>query len=379
MQTNHQIVIGNATRMDKVPDQSIDLVVTSPPYPMIQMWDDIFCAADSAIMKMLRSANGDGAYEAMHLLLDKTWQELRRVIKPGGIVCINIGDATRTIGGRFRLFGNHARIITAFRNLGFDQLPVIIWRKTTNAPNKFMGSGMYAPGAYVTLEHEYILIFRLGGMREFKTPEQKQNRRESAYFWEERNSWFSDVWFGLIGTRQAAHNGNSRDRSGAFPLELPYRLIQMFSVKGDVVLDPFLGTGTTLLAAMAGARNSVGYEIDPAFQPVILERITGLPDIANQLITNRLEQHERFIQERLQEQKEIKHRNKYYQFPVVTRQEADLRLDRVKQLQLSGNDRVTVFYGPATAGGTSLAGISAAQSVAKPDKASRKPQQLEMF
>ncbi|MFZ1986597.1 MAG: DNA methyltransferase, partial [Desulfatitalea sp.] len=162
METLHRMIFADAADMDSLNPESIDLVVTSPPYPMIEMWDELFCAADPAARKALAAADTDQAFERMHCQLDKVWAELRRVVKPGGIVCINIGDATRTIDGRFRLFANHARIILAFRALGFDQLPAIIWRKTTNAPNKFMGSGMLPPGAYVTLEHEYVLIFRLG-------------------------------------------------------------------------------------------------------------------------------------------------------------------------------------------------------------------------
>lgn len=344
METLHRIILGDSRRMKAVADKSIELIVTSPPYPMIQMWDDIFCNADQSIKRMLDSSDGDAAFEAMHRVLDKIWKEVRRAVKPGGLVCINIGDATRTIGGRFRLFGNHSRIITAFRALGFDQLPVIIWRKTTNAPNKFMGSGMYPPGAYVTLEHEYILIFRLGGMREFHSVEKKQNRRESAYFWEERNTWFSDVWLDLVGTRQATNNNKSRDRSAAFPFELAYRLINMFSVKGDVVLDPFLGTGTTMLAAMASARNCVGYEIDATFKEVILNSAAGLNAMANSVIKSRLERHEQFIQDRLGKEKEVKYTNKFHQFPVVTRQECDLRFDIVDQIQVVGNSEITVSY-----------------------------------
>lgn len=344
METQHRIIIGNAGRMTAIADKSVDLVVTSPPYPMIQMWDDIFCTADPAIGKSLRTADGNAAFEGMHRVLDVVWQEVRRVAKPGGLVCVNIGDATRTMGGKFRLFGNHSRIITAFRNLGFDQLPAIIWRKTTNAPNKFMGSGMYPPGAYVTLEHEYILIFRLGGMREFLTPQQKQNRRESAYFWEERNIWFSDVWFDLVGTRQATNNGTARERSAAFPFELAYRLVNMFSVKGDMILDPFLGSGTTMLAAMAMARNSAGYEIDGNFRQVILERIAGLPELAHRAIVGRLQRHGQFVRDRLGQAKEIKYNTKHHQLPVITRQERDLRFDRVDQLKWCDKDTVTVSY-----------------------------------
>ena len=98
----------------------------------------------------------------MHSELDKVWGQLGRILVPGGYACINVGDATRTLKGRFQLYPNAERITQRFVDLGFDVLPRIIWRKTTNAPNKFMGSGMLPVGAYVTLEHEYVLIFRNG-------------------------------------------------------------------------------------------------------------------------------------------------------------------------------------------------------------------------
>lgn len=345
METLHRLFFADAAVMDGLSAESIDLVVTSPPYPMIEMWDELFCAADPAVRNALAAGDTDPAFERMHAKLDKVWAELRRVVKPGGIVCINIGDATRTIDGRFRLFANHARIITAFRTLGFDQLPAIIWRKTTNAPNKFMGSGMLPPGAYVTLEHEYVLIFRLGAKRPFASEEEKKTRMESAYFWEERNAWFSDVWFNLIGATQRLSNGKTRDRSAAFPFELPFRLINMFSVKGDTVLDPFLGTGTTMLAAMCSGRHSLGCELDPDFKPVILQKIADLPDLAQQTIERRLKAHADFITDRLKNNGEVKNHNHFYDCPVVTRQEAELRFDPVLQLQFVGEERFRVTYG----------------------------------
>jgi DNA modification methylase len=121
------------------------------------------------------------------------------------------------------------------QKLGFSALPAILWRKQTNAPNKFMGSGMMPPGAYVTLEHEYILILRKGNKREFTSIKEKQNRRESAFFQEERNFWFSDVWMDLKGTTQNLFDNKATERSAAYPFELPYRLISMFSVKSDTV------------------------------------------------------------------------------------------------------------------------------------------------
>lgn len=380
MESLHQLIFADAAQMTALNPESIELVVTSPPYPMIEMWDELFRGADAKIGQALRQSDTDQAFEWMHCHLDKVWRELRRVVRPGGIVCINIGDATRTIGGRFRLFANHGRIISAFRSMGFDQLPTIIWRKTTNAPNKFMGSGMLPPCAYVTLEHEYILIFRLGGNRSFEADAAKQERRESAYFWEERNTWFSDVWFNLIGATQRLNNGKTRDRSGAYPFELPYRLINMFSIKGDTVLDPFLGTGTTMLAAMCAGRHSVGYELDPEFQALILERIAGVPDLAEETVDRRLKAHADFIQERGKLNGEIKNHNKYYDWPVITRQESELRIARVRQLQFIGNDRFRVTYGPADA----PKAASAAQPIAEdtPPRKGRpisKGQQLKLF
>jgi DNA modification methylase len=349
METNHRIILGNSARLTDIGDRSIDLVVTSPPYPMIQMWDELFGSLDPAALKALKAGNADRAFERMHVVLDAVWAELHRVVKPGGLVCINVGDAVRTIKEQFRLFSNHARIIAAFQSLGFTQLPAILWRKPTNAPNKFMGSGMLPAGAYVTLEHEYILLFRRGGKREFTSPGEKEARRESAYFWEERNEWFSDIWFKLIGATQNLNNGKSRERSAAYPLEVPYRLINMFSVKGDTVLDPFLGTGTTMLAAMASARHSAGYELDPAFQAIILERVAGLPDIANQIIGRRLRSHAEFIRNRSEAGRDVKNFNHPYNMPVVTRQEEQLRFDPVLNIQFFGNTRFKVIYGAADA------------------------------
>ncbi len=344
MQTIHRIITGDAEELSELAHQSIDLVVTSPPYPMIQMWDGLFSAFDPAVESALADADGDLAFNLMHRKLDRIWQALPRVLKPGGVVCINIGDATRTIGGCFQLFANHARIISAFRTMGFSQLPAIIWRKPTNAPTKFMGSGMLPPGAYVTLEHEYVLIFRMQGKRFFDSPDKKDARRRSAYFWEERNEWFSDVWMNLRGVSQGLTALAGRERTGAFPLELPYRLMNMFSLKNDTVLDPFLGTGTTMQAAMCCARNCIGYEVDPSFTRLALESAVKTPEIARQLLTDRLEAHTRFIQDRSKGKGAAKYRNRHYHFPVVTKQEEDLQLDRLSHVHFMGNQSYQVFY-----------------------------------
>ena len=245
-------------------------------------------------------------------------------------MCVNIGDAARSIDGEFRMYGNHSRIISSLQSFGLCMLPLILWRKQTNAPNKFMGSGMLPAGAYVTLEHEYVLIFRKGGKRSFQSEAARQNRRRSALLWEERNRWFSDVW-DFKGSRQQ-HSG-PRARSGAFPFELAYRLIHMYSVQKDVVLDPFAGTGTTLLAAMAGGRHSIGIEVEPAFIDHAQERMLGEAEVLNEYTRARLQRHQEFIAKFAAEKGEPKHYNEFYRFPVVTSQERALQLPFLGQLR----------------------------------------------
>lgn len=324
MKTFHNIYFNPAQSMQQLYENSVDLVVTSPPYPMIEMWDEIMSLQNPLIKEALDKNNTVLAFEYMHKELDNVWNECYRVLKNGGFLCINIGDATRTINGEFRLYNNHSRIINHCLSLGFSNLPNIIWRKQTNAPNKFMGSGMMPNGAYVTLEHEYILIFRKGGKREYKTEEAKTNRRESSFFWEERNVWFSDIW-DLKGVKQKIDNSLSRERSASYPLEVPYRLINMYSQYGDVVLDPFMGLGTTMQAAMLLGRNSVGYEIDANLAPTIDNGIQSTNVFSfNKLIANRLEKHFQFISDRKQSHGALKHFNSFLNCEVMTKQEVDM-------------------------------------------------------
>lgn len=334
MKSTHYIYFENSQNMSNISSESIDLVITSPPYPMIAMWDELFCQQNPSIKKALSEKNGLMAFKLMHDYLDIVWQETWRVLKNGGFICINIGDATRTIDN-FMLYPNHSRIISKMLQLGFTPLPEILWRKQTNAPNKFMGSGMLPAGAYITLEHEHILIFRKGSKREFKNDSEKINRRNSSYFWEERNIWFSDIWTDLKGTLQNLSDDKVRKRSAAFPFELPYRLINMFSVKGDTVLDPFWGIGTTTHAAIAACRNSIGYELETKFMDLILAELDNIVVYSNQRIRQRIETHLSFIEERIKQGKEFKHINNYYNFPVITKQETELffhQLNSVKQL-----------------------------------------------
>lgn len=344
METKHEVLFGNAKRMN-IDDSSVDLVVTSPPYPMIEMWDEQFSNMNPEIEKALSNLDGDLAFELMHQQLDAIWQELFRVLKKGGIACINIGDATRKVGDDFKLYSNHARIVNTFVDIGFSNMPNILWRKQTNAPNKFMGSGMMPPSAYITLEHEYVLVFRKGGKRSF-SPDEKSLRRESAYFWEERNKWFSDLWE-FKGILQNLSDESTRERSGAFPFELPYRLINMFSIKKDIVLNPFLGTGTTSLAALCAGRNSIGYEIEEGFRDAIGSLLSNdNVNMLNDRIRKRILDHKDFVKDRIDEKGEdsFSYENEHYDFPVITKQEKPLLLNYLKTIEPVSEHLVRAEY-----------------------------------
>ncbi len=343
METTHSIIFEDARKISALDDQSIDLVVTSPPYPMIEMWDEQFSELNPETGVQLEKGNYTGAFATMHAILDETWSELYRVMKEGAFACINIGDAVRTVNNRFKLFANHSRIQTRLCELGFDPMPLIIWRKQTNAPNKFMGSGMLPAGAYVTLEHEYILIFRKGSRRQFSTVEEKHNRMLSSFFWEERNCWFSDLW-DFKGTRQEMNNRQLRGRSAAFPFILPFRLINMYSVFGDTILDPFLGTGTSAMAAMASGRNSIGYEIDSGFSEPTKKRIFENQHLLNNYNLERINSHLDFVRNYSSEKGVLKYTNSYFGFPVMTRQEKELKLTFVKAVEKKVDNCFRVSY-----------------------------------
>jgi DNA modification methylase len=328
--------------MSNIASLSVDLVVTSPPYPMIKMWDDMFISYDKTIRGDILSGDGKMAFEKMHTILDIVWSEVDRVLKPGGICCINIGDATRNIRDCFSLYPSHSRIINYFYHHNFYSLPEVLWYKPTNSPTKYMGSGMLPVGAYITLEHEYILIFKKGNSkREFKTELEKNNRMKSAIFWEERNTWFSNIWTILGAKQKISKDGNHRERSAAYPFEIPYRLINMFSVKGDTVLDPFLGLGTTTLAAMVSNRNSIGFEIVKELEKIIEKRISNVIDFGNEYILNRLRAHEDFI---LKLKKPTKYLNKYYKIPVISRQEIDIMFDMLSYINNRNSSEFALTY-----------------------------------
>lgn len=323
METEHGVHVGDSRQMDRLRDDSTELVVTSPPYPMIEMWDDVFGELNPEIGDRMDDGEGKAAFQLMHEELDETWQEVSRVLVDGGIACINIGDATRKVDGSFRVYQNHARIIDAFEALGFDPLPDILWRKPVNSAAKFMGSGMLPPNAYATLEHEYILVFRNGRNPRVFEPK-AQRRYNAAYFWEERNEWFSDVWMDIRGTLQHLNNHDLRKRSAAFPFEIPYRLVSMYSVYGETVLDPFWGTGTTSLAAMVAGRNSVGYELQEEFTNVFRERVDEVGRMSREIVRERISCHQEFAVSREEEGDPLGYSTANYDFPVMTEQEQDI-------------------------------------------------------
>ncbi len=284
LKTKHRIIIGDSRNMEEIDDESVHLMITSPPYPMIEMWDDIFRQLDERIEKTWEKMEVENSkkrkekyireiYELMHENLAQVWKETYRVLVKGGIACINIGDATRSFNGIFRLFPNHSKVIEHCERIGFVTLPYILWKKPTTKPKykgkgAFLGSGFLPPNAYITIDCEFILIFRKGELRKFKPHDEL--RYASRYTKNERDSWFTQIW-DIVGIKQTLPEVERR--VAAFPEEIPYRLIRMFSIIGDTILDPFLGTGTTTKIAINLKRNSIGYEIDESLLPVIKEKV----------------------------------------------------------------------------------------------------------
>lgn len=256
-----EVYFHSSEEMRELADESVQLVVTSPPYPMIEMWDKLF----EKLLSLRGPFSEDPkAFDHAHEFLGKVWSECHRVLEAGGIMCVNIGDATRTVANNFRYYMNHVRIVEICESLGFQSLVPILWRKPTNKPNAFLGSGFYPPNAYVTLDCEFILIFRKGSKR--VVIPRDPLRYASQYSKRERDTWFSQIW----DIRGASQN---HEDTAPFPDELPYRLIRMFSCLGDKVLDPFLGTGRTVRIARALGRKGIGYEFNSNLRPLIEDNV----------------------------------------------------------------------------------------------------------
>jgi len=228
--------------MHELADGSVHCMITSPPYPMIAKWDECF------------SRQGADGWDKQWTLLDMVLDEVERVMIPGGIACINIGDATRTLDKNFCCYPNYAALaLKMMFHHDFTPLIPIFWKKISNRPNAFLGSGFLPVNAYVSQDHEYIGLFRKGKrLRQF-SPEEKERRRQSAFTKAERDLWFQQVW-NIQGKKGA------RGDSG-WPQEVPYRLMRMFSIIEDTILDPFCGPGKENLYSEWG-RRFVGYEIN---------------------------------------------------------------------------------------------------------------------
>ena len=254
--TTHKIINGDSRQMSEVKDNSVHLIITSPPY-----WQ----------LKDYGTENQIGFhddYETYINHLNLTWQECYRVLHNGCRLCINIGDqfARSTYYGRYKIIPIHAEIIKFCETIGFDFMGQIIWQKTTTMNTSggasIMGSYPNPRNGIVKLDFEYILLFKKQGNAPKPTKEQKENSIMTNKEW---NTYFSGHWY-FSGAKQDKH-------LAMFPEELPYRLIRMFSFPNETILDPFMGSGTTALVAKKLNRNSIGYEINPNFIPIIKNKV----------------------------------------------------------------------------------------------------------
>lgn len=256
LKTNHKIVIGDSRQMNLVEDNSVHLIITSPPY-----WQLKDYGSDNQL-------GYNDSYEDYINNLNLVWNECNRVLHPGCKLCINIGDqfARSVYYGRYKVIPIRTEIIRFCETIGLDYMGAIIWQKvtTTNTTGgaSIMGSFPYPRNGILKIDYEFILLFKKQGDPPKTTKEQKQL---SVMTKDEWNNYFSGHW-NFAGARQDKH-------LAMFPEELPTRLIRMFTFVGETVLDPFLGSGTTSLAAKHLNRNSVGYEINPEFLPIINEKL----------------------------------------------------------------------------------------------------------
>ena len=256
------IVIGDSRRMEELKNESVHLVITSPPY-----WQ----------LKDYGNGNQIGfndSYEDYINNLNLVWKECFRVLHKGCRLCVNIGDqfARSVYYGRYKIIPIREEIIKFCETIGFDYMGAIIWQKVTTCNTtgwaSIMGSFPYPRNGIIKLDYEFILIFKKLGESPKVSREIKEKSKMTTEEW---NQHFYGHW-NFAGERQDKH-------LAMFPEELPKRLIKMFSFVGDVVLDPFLGSGTTCLAARNLDRNSIGYEINKDYLPVIKEKL-GVKDPA---------------------------------------------------------------------------------------------------
>ena len=249
-----KVIVGDSRQMIEVEDGTIDLVLTSPPY-----WH----------IKDYKVENQIGYNQSLHQYLKDifhVWKECWRVLKPGTRLCINIGDQflRSAIYGRYKIAPLHSEFISQCEQLGFDYMGSIIWQKKTTMNTTggatVMGSFPYPDNGLIEIDYEYILVFKKPGKKKV-SKEVKENSKLSKEEWKK---YFLGHWY-FAGEKQINHEA-------MFPEELPKRLIKMFTFVNDTVLDPFLGSGTTIKAASSLDRNCVGYEINKNFLKIIKEK-----------------------------------------------------------------------------------------------------------
>ena len=214
--------------MSEVANNSVGCIITSPPYCMISKWDEMFLKQTGRTETISKIS-----FIWQHALIRKTWIECSRVLIDGGILCVNIGDATRSISGEFICYPNFAKTTMDLYDIGFSPLIPIMWKKISNRPNAFLGSGFQPVNAYVSQDVEYIGIFRKGRNRTFAS-EEKERRKKSTFTKEERDDWFQQIWTGIPGVKGSK-------MSSSWNMDIPYRLMRMYSIIGDTILDPFCG------------------------------------------------------------------------------------------------------------------------------------------
>ena len=256
LRTHHKVIIGDSRNMEEIADESVHLIVTSPPY-----WQ----------LKDYGNEKQIGFYDSYQEYINNlnlAWSECARVLHKGCRLCINIGDqfARSVYYGRYKVIPIRTEIIRFCEASGLDYMGAVIWRKVTTCNTSggavVMGSYPYPRNGILKIDYEFILIFKKPG----KAPKvSKEIKEQSIMSKEEWNQYFSGHW-NFPGIRQNGH-------IAMFPVELPRRLIKMFTFQGETVLDPFLGSGTTSLAAKELGRNSTGYEINEEFLPIIREKI----------------------------------------------------------------------------------------------------------
>ena len=254
--THHKIIIGDSRNMTEVSDQSVHLIITSPPYWQLKDYGNG------------NQIGFDDSYEDYINNLNIVWNQCHRVLHKGCRLCINIGDqfARSVYYGRYKVIPIRTEIIKFCETIGFDYMGAIIWQKVTTCNTTggatIMGSFPYPRNGILKIDYEFILIFKKQGISPTVSDAIKEKSKMTTEEW---NEFFAGHW-NIPGEKQDKH-------LAVFPEEIPRRLIRMFTFVGDTVLDPFLGSGTTSLAAGKNERNSVGYEVNPDFLPVIKDKL----------------------------------------------------------------------------------------------------------